>query len=401
MSGENPSNLIRSFNVQTNFATGPVAQNKLVPPQYTRIKTLYTTTWREQSLASNLDWDSKAFAVQLPQSLRVVKNIFLKVTLPAASAGNFKKYPGLFVIKEVRLVSNGKEVYTSNVGDHLADYMESLTEEQLLCFGQCWLGHQEAMTGATRDVLIPIPLPNSAYNGRAGYSQRGHGIFPAQTGNNPLEIQITLNSNKDVCATSGASVASISGSCSLLYHQVEMTTANMDAYSDAKGRYSVVTRRFTELTTGWQAYGTPNAVVRFDANSPQGCITEIQIRAIDDSTHGADETQYTYDYIKPSKIKCIADSVVQRDLDAPFKVRAELMDNGFCQNSDFPSPGRMCFAQHCANNTYMYSGGYNMSLASNVTFEIAFAQACRYKIVAVQLQRVKIDSDGHMTSSLE
>ena len=323
----------------------------------------------------------------------------MKVTLPQPSAGNFKKYPGLFVIKEVRLVSNGKEVYTANVGDHLADYMESLTEEQLLCFGQCWLGHQATMDNAARDILIPLPLPNSAYGGRAGYSQRGHGIFPAQTGNNPLEIQITLNDNKHVCATSAATCASLAGTCSLLYHQVEMTTANMDAYSDAKGRYSIVTRKFTELTTGWQSYASANTVVRFDANSPQGTITEIQIRAIADVS--GDESQYDYEYIKPTKIKCIADSVVQRDLDAPFKVRAELMDNGFCQNSDFSSPGRMCFAQHCANNTYMYTGGYNMSLASNVTFEFAFAETCVYKVVAVQLQRVKIDSDGHMTASLE
>ena len=58
--------------------------------------------------------------------------------------------------------------------------------------------------------------------------------------------------------------------------------------------------------------------------------------------------------------------------------------NGFVQNTDFPQPGRLCFAAHCAENNHTYSGGYN-------TYEFEFAVACRYKIIAVQLQRVRIE----------
>ena len=58
----------------------------------------------------------------------------------------------------------------------------------------------------------------------------------------------------------------------------------------------------------------------------------------------------------------------------------------------FPQPGRLCFAAHCAENNHTYSGGYNMQLASTITYEFEFAVACRYKIIAVQLQRVRIES---------
>jgi hypothetical protein len=92
---------------------------------------------------------------------------------------------------------------------------------------------------------------------------------------------------------------------------------------------------------------------------------------------------------------------VQRDLDSEFKVSIENWTNGFVPPADFPSPGRMCFQSHASESDHVYSGGYNCSLASNIVFEFTFAQACRYKIFAVQLQRVKIDSLGVMRSYLE
>jgi hypothetical protein len=48
----------------------------------------------------------------------------------------------------------------------------------------------------------------------------------------------------------------------------------------------------------------------------------------------------------------------------------------------------------------MYSGGYNMTLASNVDFAFTFAEAVRYRIFAVQYQRIKIDAVGKISSYL-
>ena len=51
--------------------------------------------------------------------------------------------------------------------------------------------------------------------------------------------------------------------------------------------------------------------------------------------------------------------------------------------------------------THHYSGGYNMQLASNVSFEFTFSEAVDYRLYAVQLQRVSIDSLGLIRASLE
>ena len=47
------------------------------------------------------------------------------------------------------------------------------------------------------------------------------------------------------------------------------------------------------------------------------------------------------------------------------------------------------------------TSGYNMQLASNVSFEFRFGQGVDYRLYAVQLQRVSIDSLGLIRASLE
>ena len=91
---------------------------------------------------------------------------------------------------------------------------------------------------------------------------------------------------------------------------------------------------------------------------------------------------------------------MQKDLNTQNKVDAELWTNGFCPPPDFPNCGRLCFAAHVASTPHTYSGGYNQQLASNIQYEFTFSEAVRYKIVAVQLQRVEIDASGQMTASL-
>ena len=123
----------------------------------------------------------------------------------------------------------------------------------------------------------------------------------------------------------------------------------------------------------------------------------IQIIAVADD---ADASRHTFEYIRPTSIKCTADAIVQRDLNNKQKVEAELWQNGFVPPDDFPAPGRMCFAAHAAEGAHIFSGGYNMNLASNVDFEFTFSEAVRYRIFAVQIQRVKIDSAGTIASFL-
>ena len=100
-------------------------------------------------------------------------------------------------------------------------------------------------------------------------------------------------------------------------------------------------------------------------------------------------------------MKVTADSIVQKDLNTQQKVDAELWQQGFVDNDDFPNPGRLCFAAHCADNSHVYTGGYNQQLASTIEYAFTFGVECRYKIIAVQIQRVKIDSVGRITASLD
>ena len=399
---ENPQNIIRSWNLQSNFATGPVVVDKLTPPPFGRIRTNFISTWREENLDCRLDWGKKDFSVYLPESLQVVGGIYLKIALPGNSAGTaYKDYPGLYALDKVRLVSGGQEVYSCDVQVMLGDYCQSLSEEQLKVFARTYLGHQASMDGNARNIMIPILLPNSAYGSRNGHDTRGHGVFPAKLGNQRLEIQLSLCEAKNLSSSTEQAPGSIANACSLMYHEIQMTGQNARKYQDLRGGYSIINRRFTEITSGWTDLGDGDtAVVRH--SQPQGTVTEIQIIAV--QTFSDDPTRVEFkNYVRPTSIKCTADAIVQRDLDTVQKVEAELWVNGFVPPDDFPAPGRLCFASHAAEAAHIYSGGYNMTLASNVDFEFTMpgGHAHKYRIFAVQLQRVKIDSAGRIRALLE
>ena len=145
----NPQNLIRSWNTQANFSNGRVVMDRLTPPAFTRIRTPFVLTWREDNaVVNNLDWGAKSFSVYLPESLRVVQGIYLKIECPATTGANFKDYSGLQVIKSIRVLSGGTEAYVADVEKYLVDYCQSLTEEQLKEFARIHLGGSTSPGGA-------------------------------------------------------------------------------------------------------------------------------------------------------------------------------------------------------------------------------------------------------------
>ena len=182
-----------------------------------------------------------------------------------------------------------------------------------------------------------------------------------------------------------------------MFHEVVTTAPAMKVLSDKRNLYSIINRRFTELTSGWTEYATANAVEVWNINQPQGIVTETMLIAVADN---ANEDRHTVAYIKPTSFKITADSIIQKNLDTQNKVDAELWVNGFCPPPDFPNPGRLCFASHVASMPHTYKGGYNQQMASSIQYEFTFGQAVRYKLIAVQLQRVQIDAAGQMTASL-
>ena len=398
---ENPQNIIRSWNLQTNFATGPVVKDNLVPPTYGRIRTPHICTWREFQLDQTMDWGVNEYSFFLPQSLRVIGALYLKIKLPAVNQGNstYRRFPGLYIIRQLRLLSAGQEVYTVNVQRHLVDYMESLTNDGVRQLGYTFLGDQAVPDHEARNVYIPLLLPNSPFLGRQG-DRRGMGVFPAYLGKNALELSISLNAAPFVKGT-GEDAASIAGACSLVAHVCEMTTNNILRYSDVRGGYSIITRRFTEITSGWQhsTAQLANAEQVIKNVAPQGTVTEIFVHAV--ATAGTEAEYSAYEEIRPTQLRLTADSIVQKHLSDEDKMEIELWHQGFNHPTEFPSPGRLCFGSNCANNTHVFSGGYNMTLGSNIELHYTFPSECRYRIYAVQLQRVRIDNGGVMRAYLE
>ena len=399
MSFENPQQIIRSWALQGAFSSGSVVSDRLVPRKFARIRTPFVNTWRSEAVSSQLDWGVQAFSFYLPESLRVISSMFLEIPLPALGGGSYKKIPGFHAIKTIRFLSAGQESYHCEVGQYLRDYVESCTAEEADRFVKTYLGYtSDAGTTGARSLHIPILLPNSAYMSRAGRDVRGHGIWPCYTGSNRLEIQITMGTASEMCKDAGNLPASIANSCNMMVHQVDMSSEDIQRYSDVRGQYSVITRRFTELTQGWTAAGS-NTRQRLTQSQPLGCVTELFAIAVPTGT--AEAQREIHDNVAASHFAIVSDSVTQKSLDSAAKVQMELWSNGFVGNSFCNCPSRLCFASHAADAENMYSGGFNMQLSSQVSVEVEFAEAVDFRVFAVQLQRVTVNSIGLVQASLD
>lgn len=399
MSFENPSQLIRSWALQGSFSSGAVVQDKLVPKRFARIRTPFVNTYRTEAISSQLDWGTQAFSFYLPESLRVISSMFLEIPLPALAGGKlYKTIPGFYAVKRIRFLSAGQESYSCEVGQYLRDYVESLTSEKADRFCKTYLGYvSDAGSNVARKLHIPILLPNSAYMSRSG-GTRGHGCWPCYTGSNRLEIQITMAADGEVVKQADTVPASISGTCNMLIHQVDMATDDILRYSDVRGAYSVITRRFTELTQGWSA-ATANVRERLTQNQPIGTVTELFCLAVPTGTDEA--LREIHANVQATHFSIISDSVTQKSLDSAEKVQMELWNNGFHSNSFCDAPSRLCFAAHASESDGMYTGGFNMQLSSQISVECEFAEDVDYRIFAVQLQRVTVNSIGLVQASLD
>ena len=397
-SNENPQNIIRSWNLQQSFNGGRIVEDKLVPPAFGRIRSLFVGTWREQQLDSTLDWAKSNVSVYLPESLLVLQSAFLRIELPANSGGvAFKSYPGIHAVKSFRIMSAGTEVYTANVKQHLVDYCQSLTAEQLKVFSETYLGHQSSMDATARVLLIPILLFNSPYLGRSG-GKRGHGILPAYLGQTRLEIQISMNDANFVSSNTGQAPATIANKCSILYHTAEMSPQNILRYSDLRGSYSIINRRFTELTSGFRD-ASANTEASWFMSQPQGTCVEVMLLAYADNS---DESRHGVTFVRPTAFRVEADNIIQKNLDTKEKIEMELYSQGFVSPDDvFNQPARLCFGAHSSEADHKYTGGFHMTLASNIQFFFTFSADVKYKLVAVQYQRVKIDANGAVRAYLD
>ena len=183
-----------------------------------------------------------------------------------------------------------------------------------------------------------------------------------------------------------------------MIHQVDMTSDDVLRYSDVRGQYSVVSRRMQEITDGWTAAGA-NVRQKLTQSQPLGCVTELFVIAVPTGTDEAHREIQTN--VQATHFSITSDSVTQKSLNTSEKVACELWSNGFIGNDYCDCPSRLCFASHAAEAESMYSGGYNMQQSSQITIEVEFAQGVDYKVYAIQLQRITVNSLGLVQSSLD
>jgi hypothetical protein len=397
MSSENPQQIVRSWALSSGWRTGPRVDQRLTPSVFTSIATNFVQCWRETAVPT-MDWGCQNFQVVIPQSIRILSAAYLQIEL----TGKMKAFPGLYCISSFLIRSGGQEVYRCNYADYLVDYMESLTPQACDRFAETYLGGSQASNGSeTKTIKLPLLLPNSAYLRRKANSAHGNGVLGTQFGNQKLTMEITLNTALFPTLAAGDSdVTSIAGNCSIMYHTVEVQPGVERSFSDVRGLYNVITRRFTDLTQ-WTHYPNANTQVVLNNIAPVGCVTELMFLAVPHQAVASDRR--CHQYIKANHVSISHDYVVQKELNTPNKIGSELWANGFIPpNANFSSPARLCFAAHCSEDmTKRYMGGYVADTATNLQVTVAFPEACDFKVVSIAYANCKIAPDGVMTSNLD
>ena len=223
-------------------------------------------------------------------------------------------------------------------------------------------------------------------------------VFPAYLGQNRLEVQLQFANAQEVTKNGADNPASIASAVKMMIHQIEAPISDIQKYSDSRGQYSVITRRYTEITNGWTTYATGGEEFKINQVQPLGTCLQICVIAVPAGT--AEVDREVLQTVKCSHISITADSITQRSLDTAAKCEIELWCNGFVGNSYVPNCSRLCFNGHGADDN-LYSGGFQMSLNSQISISVKFPVAVDFRVYAVQLQRTTINSLGLVQAGLE
>ena len=392
MSKSNPQIVLDSFPLSKSFQLGDVKKNKLVPTAFGKAQNLYLKTWREQS-ASNGDWGT-TWNFVTPESLNVVSSHFLEIPLPAIGGGNYKAVPGLYVIDEIKLLSNGSEVYTLDYKMYIREFLSSLSNEEYNQFVGTYLGGTTS-SGGGRTISVPLMLPNSHYLRR--HSNYNYGVFPHKLSAR-LEFQIKMGTKAEAVAQGSAEPGSIANLATIVTREVKGDQAKIvRRFADARGVYSVMVPRF-QTVVAWKtvAAGVRDSV---KATLPTGSCYEFIAEAYP-SDHILEHTSRNVS-IHPSFYKIQADGEDIRVLDSSLRVGQELFSNGYRSNDSLNNSARVCFADQCAQSDHCYQGSLHCQNVSSINTEIEFTVNTRYRIVAKKYSKVRIGANGVIRSSLE
>ena len=397
--GENTQMVTDSYSAQAQFQGGPAIADLLAPSAWSRTRTPFCSTWREVPVSAELDWGSTFFGVDMPESLRVVQSAYLRIKLPATTVSGqlYKAVVGAQVCTRQILKSAGNTVTDEEFSTVFADCLASFSEHKYATVVNTLFGGTAASAAAT-DVYVPIfVLPNSSWAQRSDF-HRGLGALPCQTGSNRLRIEFSMAAADHVVSTGNA--PSISNRCSIIYREAHLgSTALENAYADMRGQYSLITRRFTDISGDWTSLAASTSTYTdFVLPSPQGCVTELIIYAIPSVSNAKDRDYYDVQQMDYAELKC--DSVTILKIDSKQFSALNNAVNGFVYNGSQKQPTRFQFAPNSSQYSASYTGGFDFSSVSQVVLRLRSAAAVLFKVIAINLATVKMDSSGVMRSYL-
>jgi hypothetical protein len=198
--------------------------------------------------------------------------------------------------------------------------------------------------------------------------------------------------------SANASPAINAGACVIAIREVKMSQPNLQDYKNHRGKYSTISRRFTDLTTDWEvAEIDTKRTLLF--NQPSGSISEIQIIAV---PFDADKNKRDYlEAVLPTQVKFVCDAITVRDFNRSSKIKLHNYKNGFINGTKVKPIGRICFGSHSSESSHVFTGAMNFSNVSQIKLEVTFAEKVDFKVVACQLQATQIDEAGVVTSYLD
>ena len=387
--------IVDSFALAHRFAAlgRTVPDNGLLPRKYKRVQTPYMKQNRRQNFTCAYGDTNRSY--EFPESLNIVASAFLKITLPQNAAGNYKKVPGLHVLKNFSLRCSGDLVTTVDVQTLYSEHLQSLSDEDAREYCAVYLGDRGAPSAAARDLYLPIPLPNSAVWFRGG---RGNGIMPWQSFlKHRIEVSFDFFDAKQPFSDASADCPAFTGA-EILIKECIVPQSQVNHYKSARANYSVIGRKFTKVQD-W-AVAEANTEQSVVVSNLSGCVTMLIVEAV---SHQSDIAACDVRApISPSKVKLIADSVQIIDQPDASEIRLIEYQHGFKRNEFYSGQTyRLCFSSHGAEDDDTFVGAMNFSHLSQVDLKIQWAEKVYYKIHAVQLVKNDITAQGYLKQTLE
>ncbi|MBB75472.1 MAG: hypothetical protein CMJ75_13280 [Planctomycetaceae bacterium] len=400
MSQTNKQLLLQAGSV--NFQSGPKLGSRLLPTPWSAVKDVYYKQFRRVQLDSTFDFNSENYSVQIPKSLNVISNIYLKVVLPTLTSGhNYKFSRGKYLIQSFTLRSNGTDVYT--VFDYplwIRSYEENLTEEELAAFRSTFMGCDSSTTrthvGST--VYCPVPMPNTRYHRYAHQGSTSFGCLPARFGNSNIEMVFTMNGPLNmVTDASHDSLTTIVNQCSIQYREIVGKPSFVNSYGEGRGAYSVALPETINLTADWE---NVSAGVRktWSNLAPTGNIfaLEFQTEAQGDSVHHENDTMTTLTFLEIR----LDNEVVQSMTEDEIKISN--YSHGYRgQNPHLTVQPRIQFNVQGTKATLAYHGAVDFRNVQNCQISVEFKDDCKVKLLSKRYSRIILSSGGDFRKFLD